>query len=55
MLSSKSPHIVKSKYILIGCYMCLVSVLETEEICHKRQPNNSLELKKKKKMEGGKG
>lgn len=27
--------------------MYLVSILETEEICHKRQPNNSQELKKK--------
>lgn len=39
-------YIVKS--IIIGYYMYLVSILETEEICHKRQPNNSQELKKKK-------
>lgn len=35
VVSDKSQHIVKSKYILIGWHVCLVSVLETEEICHK--------------------
>lgn len=29
-----------------------VSVLKTEEICHKRQPNSGLEFSKKKKIRG---
>lgn len=45
-------YIVKSKY-MTGCYMCLESVPETE-YANKRQPNNSQELKKKKRKEAKK-
>lgn len=40
-------YIVKSKYIMTGCYMCLDSAPETV-YANKKQPNNSQELKKKK-------